>query len=312
MRKMISGMMALVCALLICGALMAPSALASMAKVSVKSAGIYKTAQSKKPAAKLKKGTKVRVLAAGKKWMKVRYKSKIGYMKRSSLKKIPQKKKANNGKKQAKYRTLREGSSGAAVKRLQARLAAKGYLSKSAVTGRYGSGTRAAVRKFQIFNSLSISGNASASMQKRLYSSSARAEPKVSIEPWSSCDIDSRFPNGSTAVIIDIATGTRIYIRRLYGSNHCDVEPRSKADTARLRAIYGGDWSWDSRGVLLIAGGKCYAAAINSEPHGQEAIAGNNYPGQFCLHLRGSKTHKSNRVNASHQANIAKVYNYFK
>ena len=307
MRRMIS----LFLALLITLSIAAPDAMAASAKVAAKSAGIYKRAGAKKAAGTLKRGATVTVLNEGKTWLKVRYKGNTGYVKKSAMKKVAESA-SKATKKKPKYRALRVGSSGAAVKKLQKRLAAKGYLPKSAVTGKYGEGTRKAVRIFQMFNSLSISGTATAAMQKKLFSSSARTKPKVSIEPWSRSDINSRFPNRSTATIIDIETGTRISTFRLYGTNHCDVEPKTKADTARLKSIYGGEWSWDSRGVLLIAGGKCYAAAINSEPHGGQTAASNNYPGQFCLHLKDSKTHGTQRINANHQANIVKVYNYFK
>ena len=211
----------------------------------------------------------------------------------------------------ATYKSMSVGSSGAAVKKLQAGLASKGYLSKTGVTGKFASGTKTAVRKFQMFNGLAVSGIANADTQKKLFSSGGRSHPKVSGEPWGKSGIDSAFPNGSTAQIIDLATGSRINIRRLFGHNHCDVEPAELTDTKRLKNVYGGKWSWDSRGVLLIAGGKYYAAAINSMPHGDQISTTNGYPGQFCLHLNDSKTHGSNKENAYHQANVKKVYNYF-
>ena len=275
------------------------------AKVTKSNAGIYKSTGAKSPAAKLKKNTVVKVIDESSKWIKVEYSGKSGYMKKADLKKIV-------SKAVAKYSNLAEGKSGASVKKLQARLASLGYLSKSGVTGKYGSATKAAVRKFQMFNSLSVSGKATVTMQKKLYSSTAKSKPSVSIVPWGSCGINAAFPNGSTAQIIDLSTGTRMNIYRLYGSNHCDVEPQTKADTAKLKAIYGGKWSWDSRGVLLIANGRHYAAAINSMPHGEERIKDNNYNGQFCLHLKDCKTHGSNKVNKEHQKNITKVYNYLR
>ncbi len=290
----------------------ATEAFAAHARVALSSAGVYKSAGAKSPAAKLSKGTTVSVLKEGKTWLKIKHNGKVGYMKKSAMQKAaPKARSASPKKAKASLRTLRAGSSGAAVKQVQARLAAKGYLAKSGVTGRYGSGTKTAIRKFQMFNSLSVNGTASVSTQKKLFSSSARPQPKVSFESWGSSGIDSHFPSRSTATIIDLGSGTRIRIRRLYGSNHCDVEPVSKTDTARLKAIYGGAWSWDSRGVVLIAGGKCFAAAINSMPHGDELSHSNGYPGQFCLHLKDSKTHGSNKENADHQASIAKVHAYF-
>ncbi len=291
------------------------SAIAASAKVSVGSAGIYRSTGSKSPAVKVKRGTSLTVLNEGSKWLRIRYKGKVGFIKKSAVKKAQAKpgasSKAAKKKSKVSLRMLKPGASGAAVKQVQQRLAAKGYLAKGGVTGGYGSATRTAVRKFQMFNSLSISGTATVATQKKLFSSSAKAEPKVSMEPWNQSQIDIKFPNRSSATIIDLSTGTRIRIRRLYGSNHCDVEPATKSDTVKLKAVYGGKWSWDSRGVVLIAGGKCFAAAINSMPHGGQLSRTNNYPGQFCLHLNDSKTHGSEKENADHQANVRKVYAYF-
>lgn len=290
------------------------------AKVKTASAKMYKSYKSTKNYTTLKKGTVVTVISEKGKWVKAKTKSKTGYILKSKLTKLTSKSSgakavssAKSAKKarKTKLRTLKPGKSGSAVKKVQSRLSAKGYLKSSSVNGKYGANTAKAVRKFQMVSGISASGKATVATQKKLFSSSARSKPKVSIEPWGSCDINSRFSNRSCATIIDLKTGTRINIRRLYGTNHCDVEPRTKADTKKLKAIYGGKWSWNSRGVLLIAGGKCYAAAINSMPHGGQISHSNGYPGQFCLHLNDSKTHGSDKENAAHQANIRKVYNYF-
>lgn len=281
------------------------------AKVKTKSARMYKSTKSKKTYKTLKKGTKVKVLKEGSKWIMVKVGSKTGYIQKKQLVKVKVTKKTT--KPAAKLRTLKQGSKGTAVKRLQARLASGGYLKKSYVNGRYGSATAKAVRQFQLINGLSLSSKASVAMQKKLYSSSSKRKPSVSAASWGSSGINSRFPiHGGMATIVDVKTGTRIRIRRLYGSNHCDVEPATKSDTAKLKKLYGGKWSWNSRGVLLIAGGKTYAAAINSMPHGGQISRTNGYPGQFCLHLNNCKTHGSNKVNTAHQTNIRKVYNYMK
>ena len=94
------------------------------------------------------------------------------------------------------------------------------------------------------------------------------------------------------------------------GHNHADVEPATAADTAKLLKIAGGSFSWDSHAVILRAGGKYVACAINTMPHGDQTIAGNNYEGQFCLHMTGSTTHGTTTVNANHQAAINQAYNW--
>lgn len=110
--------------------------------------------------------------------------------------------------------------------------------------------------------------------------------------------------------IYDIKSGKTIRIKRMGGSNHADVEPVTKTDTAKLKAMSGGSYSWDSRPVILIANGKFVACAINTMPHGAQTITNNGYKGQFCLHMVGSTTHGSEEVNANHQSAIKQAYKW--
>lgn len=115
---------------------------------------------------------------------------------------------------------------------------------------------------------------------------------------------------GEYGYIYDIKSGQTIKIKRMGGSNHADVEPATASDTAKLKAACGGEFSWDSRPVILIANGKYVACAINTLPHGDQTITDNNYDGQFCLHMVGSKTHGSDSVNETHQDTIDDAYNW--
>ena len=112
---------------------------------------------------------------------------------------------------------------------------------------------------------------------------------------------------GGYASIYDIDTGLTLRIKRKGGTNHMDVEPASKKDTATLKKIAGGTFSWKSHAVVLIKGGRYIAAAINTMPHGEYTIKDNDFPGQFCLHMVGSRTHETNKVNAEHQKSIERV-----
>ena len=112
---------------------------------------------------------------------------------------------------------------------------------------------------------------------------------------------------GGYASIYDIDTGLTLRIKRKGGTNHMDVEPASKADTATLKKIAGGTFSWKSHAVVLIKGDRYIAAAINTQPHGEYTIKDNDFPGQFCLHMVGSRTHETNKVNAEHQKSIERV-----
>ena len=115
---------------------------------------------------------------------------------------------------------------------------------------------------------------------------------------------------GCYGYLYDISTGITIRIKRMGGSNHADVEPATASDTAKLKKACGGEFSWDSRPVILIANGKYIASAINTMPHGKQTIKNNGYNGQFCLHMVGSKTHGSDRVDEDHQSAIKKAYSW--
>ena len=115
---------------------------------------------------------------------------------------------------------------------------------------------------------------------------------------------------GSYGYIYDIDTGITVRIKRMGGTNHADVEPATASDTAKLKKISGGKFSWVSHAVILNAGGKYVACGINTMPHGSQTIRNNNYNGQFCLHMVGSLTHGSTSVNAAHQASIDRAYNW--
>ena len=115
---------------------------------------------------------------------------------------------------------------------------------------------------------------------------------------------------GSYGTIYDIDTGIKLRIKRMGGHYHADVEPASAADTVKLLKVAKGSFSWKSHAVILKAGGKYVASAINTKPHGDQTIRSNNYDGQFCLHMVGSKTHASNKENSAHQASIDRAYRW--
>lgn len=117
---------------------------------------------------------------------------------------------------------------------------------------------------------------------------------------------------GQYGTIYDISSGISIKVYRLGGSSHADLEPATAADAANLKKIAGGEYSWDSQAVILIANGTYAACAINTMPHGEQTIDDNNYDGQFCLHMINSKTHGSDSINSEHQKAIQLAYRWAK
>ena len=71
--------------------------------------------------------------------------------------------------------TLKTGSTGSEVTKLQNKLIQLGYTDFTSATGNYGSSTKTAVIRFQSNNSLTVDGIAGSATQSRLYSSSAKS-----------------------------------------------------------------------------------------------------------------------------------------
>src|SRR5690606_37908128 len=62
------------------------------------------------------------------------------------------------------------------------------------------------------------------------------------------------FPVGGTAEVRDLETGLTFRVHRHRGDAHADVEPLTAADAQTLKRIYGGEWSWKRRAVVVTLG----------------------------------------------------------
>ena len=156
------------------------------------------------------------------------------------------------------------------------------------------------------------------STSKSKAKSNSSAKAKKNSTSWKSKVVKMNWFKGGSNVlkkghygtIYDIDTGISLRIKRMGGHYHADVEPATAADTAKLKRVAGGHFSWGSEAVILKAGGKYVACGINTKPHGDQTIYNNNYDGQFCLHMSGSKTHASSKENSHHQSSIDRAYRW--
>ena len=198
--------------------------------------------------------------------------------------------------------SLRKGATGTAVKTLQTNLKKLGFYT-AYVDGSFGATTERAVKAFQKKYGLTADGVAGSATLKKIESAVASASSgKITTEQldWFNGG-KNVIPNGAVFQIKDVSTGLIFSARRQSGGNHMDAEPLTAEDTAILKKINGGTFSWRRRAVLVKYNGHVYAASIYSEPHGTNTILDNNFDGQFCLHFYGSKTHGTDRVDADHQ-----------
>ncbi|MPN47989.1 hypothetical protein SDC9_195593 [bioreactor metagenome] len=91
-----------------------------------------------------------------------------------------------------------------------------------------------------------------------------------------------------------------------------------------MKEVWGGNWNWARRAVIVETDGRKIAASISGMPHAGldskpanvtvsgrsegygkgvnlDTIKGNGQDGHFDVHFLNSRTHGTNRVNAAHQ-----------
>lgn len=232
---------------------------------------------------------------------------------------------------------LKDGVQGSQVSILQKDLKTLGFLSIGP-TGYYGEITSAAVKKLQGKYGLikdGVAGPATLSLIDRLLGRVHSTVSRGDIDrnnyliPWFG-GAKNIFAKGKKAVIYDVDTGLSFNVQRSFGYNHADCETLTSADTAIMKKIYGGVWSWTRRAVIVTVGGKRIAASMAGMPHAGvdsspgntfvqwrsvgygpginlDLVKGNGMDGHFDVHFLGSKTHGTNEVDADHQNMVKKA-----
>ena len=213
--------------------------------------------------------------------------------------------------------TCQPGDRGDAVRKVQKRLIALGYLSGSA-DGDYGNMTKKAVKAFQQRNGLSVTGSVNSKTLAKLNSSSAKKAVSDSSSSSSSLKTErlnwfnggsNTIPKGATFKVKDCRTGKVFTCKRWSGYNHLDAEPKTYSDTQTMLSIVG-HWTWRRRPILVKYNGHVYAASMNAMPHGTATVSGNGFDGHFCIHFYKSRTHESNQVDSAHQQCVAEAMGY--
>ncbi len=205
---------------------------------------------------------------------------------------------------------LKNGASGKQVREIQELLQEQGYYPESSkITGRFGDTTEDAVGLFQLDSGLNSDGIVGDITYKVLTGQPIPQVEEIFTDPQMTSwwDVRNEIPINADFAILDCRSGRVFHARRWSGGNHLDAEPLAVLDRDIMLEIYGGEWSWDRRPVLVRYDGKTYAASMNGMPHGSEmndneGIWNNDFDGMFCIHFKGSKGHESNKRDAKHQA----------
>ena len=221
-------------------------------------------------------------------------------------------------------RVLKIGMQGQDVRVLQNKLVKAGCYDYN-VTGYFGEKTKKAVEDFQKLKGIAIDGIVGNATKKCLGMDTIGYYSNTWFKGGNKV-----FAVGKVARVYDIDTGRSFNIKRTFGVNHADCETLTKEDTRIMKEIFGGNWNWNRRAVILTVDGIKIPASIAGRPHAGldnqparayvkgrsggfgygmnlDTIKGNGMDGHFDVHLLGSRTHASNRVEPKHQAMVNKA-----
>jgi LysM repeat protein len=115
---------------------------------------------------------------------------------------------------------------------------------------------------------------------------------------------------GNVVTIVDQKTGKQFRMRMMGGYNHADMETVTAADTATMKSVFGGIWTWIPRPVVVFRNGMNIAASLSAMPHSFDTIAGNNMSGHVDMYLYHSKPHAADTdttYQAQHAAAVLKA-----
>ena len=220
------------------------------------------------------------------------------------------------------YATIRMKDQGNRVKILQQALITLKYLSGKA-DGVFGNKTLDAVVKFQKAQGLSADGlagkktltalekavqngsSATAAQQEETTAATVPAESatETTVSPSSNKtgkapdgssiqllhwfnDIKPSLKNGQTLLIYDPSTGISWNLRVLSRGRHCDSEPLTKEDTEKMLKAFGGENTWNQKGVYVkLPSGVWTIGSTHDMPHMSGNIKDNGFDGHLCVHF---------------------------
>lgn len=200
--------------------------------------------------------------------------------------------------------TLKPGTVSNAVKELQQRLIALGFLTGTA-DGNFGIQTTAALIAFQKRNGLTADGVAGSGTLSTLNSSSVKPATGVTPTPKPTASVITggidpskvRYANWYSeiraqcklypnATVYDFTTGISWQVNMFSLGAHADSEPLTAEDTAKMNQAFGGVTTWTPKAVwVIMSDGRIYMASTHNTPHGTSHIKGNNFSGHLCIHF---------------------------
>ena len=100
-------------------------------------------------------------------------------------------------------------------------------------------------------------------------------------------------------MITDYNTSTAFSMIYLGGENHAEVRCTDAASVALYQEVFGGEYNFSKRSVLVQIGNQQIAASLQGWPHGEDSHA--------CLFFDGSLSHVGSLPDAEHMELINKA-----
>lgn len=231
---------------------------------------------------------------------------------------------------------FKNGSRGYEVQIIQEAMGKAGYFNYTGYTSYYGNVTEASVKAFQKANGMKADGIVGPmtiqkmqdlQLLKAPVSRSADSRKYGEYLDWWKEVRPTLERDKTICEVQDFYTGIRFKIKVTGGTNHADVEALTKEDSEKMKAAWGGEFSWDRRPVLVFHGDRVIAASMANMPHAgvdskparewvsnrsdgygsgynYDSVKNNGMDGHVDLHFRNSTRHMDGKQDSRHQAAI--------
>lgn len=132
-------------------------------------------------------------------------------------------------------------------------------------------------------------------------------EPTVTGELVAWNEVKGLLSTGSAYTITDYNTGTAFTMVYAGGENHAEMECKDAQNASIYKDIFGGEYNYSKRSVVVTINGRHIAASLSGWPHGSDSYPSNDMPGHTCLFFDGSLSHVGNLPDAEHQELVYKA-----
>lgn len=118
-------------------------------------------------------------------------------------------------------------------------------------------------------------------------------------------EVKSMMTEGSSYVLTDYNTGTIFEMVYCGGEKHAEMETKTANDTTIFKDLFGGEFTYYKRPMLINLNGQFIACSIQGQPHGEDKVERNDMVGHVCLYFDDSKSHVGQLADIEHVNNIS-------